>query len=963
MIPSTYKHRPPAMRMARPMEAPDAPVPVPMGVTIASLKPAGSVVCVLNGVALPRLTHRQRLHHARLLSKDLQAAQAYFAKAARRALNWEHVRTRPGDVIEWHEQQGDKETFRTVLQIATVVISIWFPALLPYALAANLAYNLLVPPSGPQIQPPEEAGRAIFNTSLNGNQARLDQPIWRNFGRVKITPPFAAMPYYEYIDDDDDDLDNQQRYHAVFAVGYDDHELEGAFIGRTPIESFQDVLKAVYLPPGTAPSIALCNVVTSSEVTQLELETGKYVGGYVACQPRRRAGSIGIDVMCPQGLGKSGNLTVSFRVEVRTINDFGTPTEAWRVVGNESHTANTNTPQRWSHKYFIGTVVISAFDGAFSAVEGTGYRVEVRVVRTDTKDTDSTARHSLQWIGLRAYLDEPATLNENVAHYEVVMRASEQLSAQSQRDFSLIVWPLVRTWHPDTGWGAKVTTRNPAWALADLWSDALWGEGLADSRIDLQGLYDWSVTLDERQDHFDYTFSTAKSAWDYSQMIARAGRARCFRRYGVKTIARDEWQELPMTALTPRNTIPDSMVVNERLPVTESPDGIIVEYTNYITWDRDFIECPCPGFTVTDPADSRFDSDLTPMSNPVYKTYEGIVGPTHAEREGLYDAADMVYRKRVVSCTTEMQGVITNFMMPVLWQPDIAGYGQSGDVAFWDEATLVMGLTEKPDFGTSGSTYLTLIRDDGSLTTAVLVTPGPTEWDVTLPAIPDFDLVLDSGTRERPKFILGDLDLLIKVSGITDGGKSEAVDGADGAQLYEIAGVVDDERVHTADNHLLPGPGDIQDPIDIGEGVGNDEETLALVTLKDHTLADGAVLEGGGISVTFTLRNNGTASYVLELNNGGSTVEIPAEWLLVPVETTQADNFEVYASTDAYPGSLFSGTLNSWTSLATNQSWVNAGAYDRTTIPLRLQIREVATGIVQCDRIIYMTVYVADISE
>lgn len=971
-------HRPPAVGVCRnPLIGmkPDDMKVARVGVTIKSLMPEnpGLLICVLNGVPLPRLTARQRAHHAALVKRgELEKARVYLGKAARKALNWEHVRTRPGDVVEWHDQPQDKEDLRVVIQIAAVVVSIYFPAFAPYAAAIVVAYNLLVPPTAPRPPQPEQAADSIFNTSLNGNQARLDQPIWRNFGRVKISPPFASAPYYEYIDDDGDDLDNAQRYHAVFAVGYDDHEVESVFIGRTPITHFQDVLIADYLAPGVLPTMALCNVVTSTEVSQLELESGHYVGGYAACQPRRKAAAIGIDVLCPQGLGKSGPLTVTYRVECREINDYGFATSAWRMLGSVSKTADTNTPQRWSVKYTLAPAA----------------RVEVRMVRTDIKDTDSTARHALQWIGLRAYLDEDAPLNSHTAHYEVVMRASEQLSAASQRDFSMIVWPLIRTWNPDTGWSAKQRCRTPAWAIADLWTDAIWGEGLPDSRIDLQGLYDFSVTNDARQDRFDFTFVNATNAWDAAQLIARAGRARCFRRYGVNTLSRDEWHDLPMTALTPRNTIPDTMLLNEQLPVRESPDGIVVQYRSNVTWDTIEIECPCPGYSVSDPEDPRFHASLPTMSNPVYKQIDGVTGAIHAEREGLYEAANLLLRKRTISCTTEMQGVITSYMMPVLWQPDIAGYGQSGDVAFWNFSTLVMGLTEKPNFGLTGSTYLTLIRDDGTLTDPVLVTPGPTDWDITLPAAPDFEIIVDDGTRERPKFILGDMDLLIKISGISDGGKSQSEDGMEGAQLYNIAGVVDDVRVHTADQHLLPGPGDIQDPVDAGgefDG-GGGFFPLAYLTIHDVKAGSYAVDDDRGAYAQINFNNDGTLTWekgVHPFTAPATTVvttgTYDGEWLTIPTEPAAAALYEIrvtlwpeavylglfgyrYNSVSAL--SAGSSAVNTWLSCGTSHTWkIDEGLtsiYPYGVIALlRVEIREAASTLVQESELIGLAAYTA----
>ena len=535
------------------------------------------------------------------------------------------------------------------------------------------------------------------------------------------------------------------------------------------------------------------------------------------------------------------------------------------------------------------------------------------------------------------------------------MRASEQLSGASQRDFSLIVQAKVRTWQPGSpGWGPSIATRNPAWWLADLWTNPIWGEGLTDDRIDLQGLYDFALECDARQDRFDHTFTSAMTAWDAAQLIARAGRARCFRRFGINTLMRDKLLTLPVTAFTHRNTVPNSMVMSEKLPSRDFADGYVIEYTSNVTWDIVTIECPCPGYSVSDPADPRFNAALPPMARPIYMRLEGIKGAKQAEREGLYEAAVLLLRTRICKCKTEMQGVIPAYGDPVRWMPEIAGYGQSGDVVLWTLATLVMRLTEPADFS-GGATYLKLIRDDGSLTVPVRVLPGPSEYDIVLPAAPDFALVLDDGTRERPKFLLGtlaDADELVKVAAITDGGKSQAEDGMPGAQLYDIAAVVDDARVHSADALLLPGPGDIQDPVFLPTGDGGGGGSILLVTLADHYIQDGSNF-GGGFAAGITLRNNGTAFATV----GAGSVEFPSEWLLVPCEVAGSATFEVYASAVGFEPAI-TGTLNTWLKLDVNRSWLNSGTgpYDRLEVPLQLQIREVATQVVQATRTIRLFV-------
>ena len=795
----------------------------------------------------------------------------YIARA-----QWDY-KLQPGDIVVFTiDPPGSDNTLRSVVAVvvAAAYIAITYDAATGLTLGSAIAgiglgltvSNLLLPPTLPEAQNNNQQGaNSVFSTSLSGNQAKLDQPIWKVCGRRKITPPFACEPYLEYLESDTG-LDNDQYYYALFAVGEGNHELEQALIGGTPISHYADVLVSAYLPPGTAPSQVIANVSNCAAVSGSILDSGRYVGGFAACKPQRTCTSIGIDIIATRGLGKAGaSLTVAWRVETRTISDFGVATGPWTSLGTGSKTAATNTPQRWSQKFDLPTPA----------------RVEVRVVRTDVKDIDTTAAHEIVWAGLRAYTAEPASLNADTAHYEVVLRASDQLSQLAQRDIALILTGHCRTWTPGGGWGAEAATRNGMLWLMDLLSNPTWGGGYADERIDLQSFYDLSLTADERQDRFDWVFDAAMPLWDAAQLIARSCRARVFRRNGVFTIARDELATLPVTAFTHRNCMPGSMVISERLPTNDTPDGFVIEYEDNRTWLKTPIECPCPG--------------VTTMANPVRKYIEGITGYTHALREGLYEAANLAYRPRTTTCKTEMQGVLPAFMSPVRWQPEIYGYGQSGDVAYWDEATLVMGLSEPPDWTGGAARYITLVRDDGTLTDPVQVTPGPTNFDVILPAIPDFTMVLDDGTRERPKYLMGPLvggDELVKVLSIRDGGKGEA-----GEQLYDVAGVIDDERVHTADIAYLPGPGDIQDPIDIGTEVDTGGGSLVLTNLTTHFYEQG----GSFLESYLSIKTNGLIEIKSYTNPSVTVYELTSEWMLYGVvEASVAALYEVRFD---FPGS------------------------------------------------------------
>lgn len=856
--------------------------------------------------------------------------------------------TRYEDIIEFYDVPRDRDTLRGVLLIGATLLlgpagyGLQGLALAGASFAASLLINALLPPTAPEVQ--QNPGRTgeNFSASLSGNEARLDQPIWKICGRREVNPPFAGQPYYEYrarVDGPDPNIDHDQYFYALYAVGVGNHEVV-AKITNTPINRFSDVLRATYLPPGTPPAIVRANVTTASEVSGQVLESGRYVGGFAACAAQRTCAAIGIDIATPRGLGSgSGALTVSWRVEYRPINDFGQVLGAWAVLGEESRTAYTATPQRWSYKYEFGT-------GSPSAAP-TAQRVEIRVVRTDVQDTDAGSLHELSWIGLRAYLAEEAPLNADTAHFEVVMRASSQLSNLSSRDLRLITKAYARTWSPSGGWGSEVHTRNPMWWALDLLSSSSWGVNKPTSRIDMQSFYDLAILAEQRQDRFDWTFETSMSAWDALQLIARTCRARVFRRNGVVSIARDELADTPVTAFTPRNC-QAGMVIRETMRTRSSPDGVCIEYQDHRTWEWTPIYVPCPGTMTT--------------LNPIRKRIEGITGATHAHREGLYEAYNLVYRPRIAQFVTEMQGLLPAYMSPVDFVADIAGYGSSGDVTNVTNSGLTLELSEVPDFSV-GELYITLIRRDGTCTEPILVAPGTNANEVDLSAAPDFTVIFEDGTQERTKYLIGPKDMA-KIISIEDGGKTQ-----DRVQLYRLSAVIDDERVHTADIGLLPGPDEIQDPV--GDPNGEDSDSgggLLVVVRIDDVSSYATSFETGytgdlRVSVSF-----GTTGHMIYDGEGQSItppyggifpVTAPLQWNLYgDIEPTLAALYEIRAtmvlSVDGPEAdNTFTGTMNTWQALDTERTWQLLNVFTGPTDnregirQVRFEIRETATGIVQ----------------
>lgn len=847
-----------------------------------------------------------------------------------------HEPVEAGERIEWLlDPPADRESFRTVLQVAAVAAAFaagqgyLSNAAASYFAIAAAAYNILIPPKQPDVGAP--AGD-VFTASVGGNTARLDDPIARTYGIDKITPAFACLPYTEFLDTDGDDIDNDAYFFGVYCVGIGAYNLLAEFFGKTPVAHYADVLEHRLLQPGEQPLRAKASVWTSQDIGNFELDPRASPGSYPACPAARTVGFIGVDVVADQGLGRITDdgdarpITVEWAVQVRDIDDGGAPIGRFTTIANEARSLNTNTIQRWSGKYLISPP----------------RRVEVRVIRTNDKfDNNANTRDSIQWTGLRGYAPAPAPLDPNATHYEIVLRASKNLSQINQTQLALIVQGRIRTWNPMDGWNCASgdwdnyvadAGRSPAWAIADALSDPVYGEGLPDERIDLQGLYDLDTLWRARQDRCDFTFSSTQDIWAAVQLLCRTGRARMFRRYGVRAFARDQLETLPVAMFTPRMCLAGSqMTAEEQLPDEQTAyDGIVAQFRNNAKWDTDLVECPCPG--------------VSAITKPLYRQYPGVQGRTHALREGLYDAADMALRRRTVSLTTEMQAELAAFFDPVLWQPQLTGYGQAGDCVSWDAGTRTLETSEPIEFS-SGVVQVWLRRDDGTVTEPITVTPGSDAYHVVLASVPDFDLICDEGTRERPQFIAGVAEL-VKVSSIEDAGRGE-----NGAPYWKLTAVPDDDRVHTADNPYLPGPGEIQDPIKLPDDTPSGGSGDEIVVLRGQSFEDGGTVSGGGNAVGVELSNVGQATLFAEVNGN---ITLSRQWTGDPIDPTVGAQYEAMVSvhtangvdlTPFYTGDAF----DTWVNLGTSRSWhiVAGTALDRNPVFFDVKIRTADDGSLQ----------------
>lgn len=747
---------------------------------------------------------------------------------------WMQRRVQPGDVIDIHPVvqggNGSRSILGVIASIALTVFSPWAAAALGFTGAAatlvaagitlvgTALINAVIMPKAPGANANQaQQASPTYDVALSGNQARLGAPIPVCYGRMRSFPDYAAQPYTEYSTESAPEGD--QYFYGLYAIGHGNFDIGAVTIGDSDIKSFTDVEYKI-LQPGELPTLVKPTVVTAIEVNGQTLNEETPTGPFVACGPGRRLNGLGIDIVFPRGLakinmstGKTSEASVEIEVSYREINDAYAPLGDWVTLPLQKVSASSLTAQRRSF-YFPFDVPT---------------RIAVRVRRTTKQSDGSDLYDEASWYAMRGYLANPAPLAPYVTHMEVRIKASEQMSGANQRKIGVIWQRKIRTWDPENGFTAEpVATRNPMWALLDKWMDLTYGDRIPEDRIDLQSVYEIAMVCDERKDRFDYIFDNRTTSFDADKVIGTVCRTTPIRRNGRRSVIRDAWEDLPVTAFTPRNIVRDSSSYQYMQVTDVTADGVIVEYFDRNAFDWLEVECPAPSRNYTSPLDPRWKPNgEPPMENPVRIQMPGITGPTQAEREGLYQAASNALRRKYCSWSTELDATLVWFGAPVLFAPILHNAAQAGDCAFWNEETRNLSLTEQPSLTPTSS--IVLKRPNGSLTLPIPVVPGEDEYSVQLAELPDFSLVLSDSRSERTKYVIlhGSMsNEIVKMLAIRPRGTDDS-----GASLYEMSAVVDNEAVHTADAHLLTGEGDDPDAFENWPGEEGGTETPAAGTV------------------------------------------------------------------------------------------------------------------------------------
>jgi hypothetical protein len=451
------------------------------------------------------------------------------------------------------------------------------------------------------------------------------------------------------------------------------------------ITSYGASVQIEIVEPGGTVSLFPDNVETSPGIAGQELiatnkEGYDWIGPFPVCPPGSTTNKIMLDFVLPQGLGYYGDdggmrsASVSWVVEYQEIDDANGQLGGWATLLSETKTNSTQTAQRFTYE-----------------IDVPEKRYWVRAIRTNGTNSDGRMFDTLQWNALRAMLPGKLVYPQTVV--AVCIKANNRLSQHSSERFACIQTRKLPIYDRATKtWSEETPTRSFAAAVCSV-AKSDWGGRMADSGLDLDGLWALDAKVAALGWSFDAAIDAPYSVWALLVEICSAVRV-VPRPVGTKlTFVMDEANRPVRHVFTPHNIIRNSFQVTWLTFQEGTPDDVIVTYL-----DED------GGYQKRDVRAILPESE---SREPAQRQPIGIVKRAHAHAYGVHLSAGNRFRRIMIEFQTEAVGRIINVADIIsVSHPRVRGVA-SGKLVDWNPSTMVLRLDSEPE-PPEGDAYLSL---------------------------------------------------------------------------------------------------------------------------------------------------------------------------------------------------------------------------------------------------------------
>jgi hypothetical protein len=564
--------------------------------------------------------------------------------------NWKRVRVKAGAHVLVHGRVGKSmgNVLRSIFMIALSVLATFIvgPAGLGIAgllgggafgaigasfvagaimLGGGLLANTLFPPTATK----SDRANPSYSISARANGASKWGPIPVQLGKVRANPKYAAIPYTEFVGDD-------QYLRMLFVWGYGPVDISDIKIGDTAISEFADV--EIETRQGYADDAP--QTLYPSEVVQenFGIDVTKADGPFVRSSAED-AQEIVIDLVAPQGIvdisakdGSRDSFTVNITVEMRPTGSTG----AWTSKGTITFKGKTNSPIRQSGRYTVGggqwdirlTRLTDDYDPETGSVQQGGGNKQVYAYVT--------------WAAIKTFRTAPPiNFRKPLAITALRIRASKQLNGAID-NLSALVTSIGASWS-GSAWVPAQQTRNPG----DLMRLVLQGPANArpqpDARLDLTAIAAFADHCAANGYTFDMYRDFTASVRDTLRDICAAARAVPTFRDGKWSVAWEEDDAPIIQHFTPRNSRDFSWTQSYRV----FPHGLRCKFVNA---DKDYVEDEI----------LVFDAGYTKDNATLYEQVEfpGVTSRAMVYKHAKYRIADARARPAVYTLTVDFEHLV-----------------------------------------------------------------------------------------------------------------------------------------------------------------------------------------------------------------------------------------------------------------------------------------------------------------
>lgn len=624
---------------------------------------------------------------------------------------WPHVRPKPGTVVRavYVPQGGGSKILRSVLMVAVLVASIYFPPLAGYgplgtallqagiAIGGLLLVNALVPIKTPGIKQGEERENLNQITGAS-NQVLPFGSIPFVIGEVRFFPPFAARPYTEISGD-------EQYLRVLLDLGFGNLDVSQIKIGDTNIADFPEV----EMEFGVSPSLFSDDYNETNVGLAMNEDGDSFVRGTsVDCD------EISVDFSLQGGLfavNAKGTTLVSkifLKVEFRLA---GTD-DPWVSVTSPSISLSSSSTaiKKEGTLLVITSSVRKAMNLGVRWMVAPG-QYDVRVTRSSTlygpinkQVTDPNSRVGLMtWTILRSIVHtSPSTTGTNKLAMRI--KATDQLNGIVNQ-INMLVKQKIRRW-TGSAWTVPEEQTNPAWIMHWLLTQSeSTGIFLPDSRIDIDSVLAFAQHCDAEGFSCRGAVDSVTTMFDLLHDVLMCGRGSLSTTDGRYGVVWDKPISVPSQMFTPAN----SDELQGSRPFITQPHGLRMKFVNLeANWQVDEIVVLNDGYSM-----SGVDARGVASALPEATKFETITTPyaTSAAavwRLGRYMLGQGKYGQNTMSFRTSIENIVCTRGDMVLVADDVVEWGVG-----WGRITGIVGTTvnvSSPIEVVSSETYSVSVR-------------------------------------------------------------------------------------------------------------------------------------------------------------------------------------------------------------------------------------------------------------